>query len=360
MSLEINKMAAAVLTAGVVAMSAGFVANLLVHPTQLAENAYPIQVADGPTAAPVAEEPRLEPVLPLLADADLAAGEAAFRPCAACHTYEEGGAQRVGPNLWDIVGASHAHIDGFNYSSAMQDLSGEPWTYEALNAFLANPRQAIPGTRMAYGGMRNVQDRANLIAWLRSLSDDPEPLPSEEEIQAVSEEAAAEEGEVEGEAAEEASVEEGEGQAAEAEAEAEAEEPGSEAAGEEAAAAEGNEELLAMIADADPAAGENLSRRCAACHTFDEGGPNRVGPNLWDVLGKPVAHLEGFNFSGAAQELHDEGVTWSYDNVDAFLENPRGWMPGTRMVFPGLRSPEDRAALIAFMRTKSENPPPLD
>jgi len=367
MSLEINKMAAAVLTAGVVAMSAGFVSKLLVHPSSLSENAYPIQVAEGTDSAPAAApEPTLEPVLPLLADADLAAGEAAFRPCAACHTYEQGGPNRVGPNLWDIVGASHAHIDGFNYSSALQELGDEPWTYEALNAFLANPRQAVPGTRMAYGGMRSVQDRANLIAWLRSLSDDPQPLPSEEEIQAVSEEEpAAEEGEAEGAegeeaAADEASVEEGEGQAAEAEAEAEAEEPGSEAAGEEAAAAEGNEELHAMIADADPAAGEGLSRRCAACHTFDEGGPNRVSPNLWDVLGKPVAHLEGFNFSSAAQEMHDEGVTWSYDNIDAFLENPRGWMPGTRMVFPGLRSPEDRAALIAFLRSKSENPPPLD
>lgn len=365
MSLELNKMAAAVLTAGVVAMSAGFVAKLLVHPTPLAENAYPIQVADRPAAAPAAEEPRLEPVLPLLADADLAAGEAAFRPCAACHTYEQGGAQRVGPNLWDIVGASHAHIDGFNYSSAMQDLSDEPWTYEALNAFLANPRQAIPGTRMAYGGMRNVQDRANLIAWMRSLSDDPKPLPSEEEIRAVTEEAAseeeaeepaAEEGAAE-EAAEEAAVEESEGEAAEVEAEAEA---APEAPAEEAAAAEGSEELLALIAAADPAAGEGLSRRCAACHTFDEGGPNRVGPNLWNVLGQSVAHLEGFNFSSAAQEMQAAGVTWSYENMDAFLENPRGWMPGTRMVFPGLRSAEDRAALIAFMRTKSENPPPLD
>lgn len=362
MSLEINKMAAAVLTAGVVAMSAGFVAKLLVHPAPLAENAYPIQVADRPAAAPAAEEPRLEPVLPLLADADLAAGEAAFRPCAACHTYEQGGAQRVGPNLWDIVGASHAHIDGFNYSSALQELSDEPWTYEALNAFLANPRQAIPGTRMAYGGMRSVQDRANLIAWLRTLSDDPAPLPSDEEIEAVSEEAAAEEtgAEETGAEADEASVEETEGEAAEAEAEAEAEEPGSEVAAEEAAAAEGGDELLALIAAADASEGESLSRRCAACHTFDEGGPNRVGPNLWNVLGQSVAHLEGFNFSNAAQAMQAEGVTWSYENMDAFLENPRGWMPGTRMVFPGLRSPEDRAALIAFMRTKSENPPPLD
>src|SRR5699024_7383853 len=108
MSLEFNKVAAAVLTAGVVAMTTGFVANLLVHPTPLEENAYPIEVAVATGAAPAAaEEPGLEQVLPLLADADLAAGEAAFRACAACHTADEGGPKRVGPNLWGIVGASH-------------------------------------------------------------------------------------------------------------------------------------------------------------------------------------------------------------------------------------------------------------
>lgn len=360
MSLELNKMAAAVLTAGVVAMSAGFVAKQLVHPTTLAENAYPIQIADAPAAGPAAPEaPSLEPVLPLLADADVAAGEAAFRACASCHTYEQGGPNRVGPNLWNIVGNNHAHIEGFNYSGAMQERHDEPWSYEALNAFLANPRQALPGTRMAYNGMRSVQDRANLIAWLRTLSDDPQPLPSEAEIQEVvgeAEEPAAEEADAAPEPAAEPEAE----AAAEPEAEA-APEAGEAAAEQQAEAAPaGDDGLLGLIAAADPAQGESLSRRCAACHTFDEGGPNRVGPNLWDVLGKSVAHLEGFNFSPAAQEKHDAGVTWTYENMSAFLENPRGWMPGTRMVFPGLRSPEDRAALIAFLRTKSDSPPPLE
>src|SRR5690554_1017414 len=361
MSLEFNKMAAAVLTAGVVAMTTGFIANLLVHPESLEENAYPIEVADaGGTAPAAAEEPGLEPVLPLLADADLAAGEAAFRACASCHTYEEGGPNRVGPNLWGVVGAPHAHAEGFNYSDAMMERSDEPWTYEALNAFLASPREAVPGTRMAFGGIRNVQDRANLIAWLRTLDNEPEPLPTEEEIQAVAgdEPAAAEEGEAA--AGEEAMVEQAEAQPSE---DVEAAGTGDEAAGEEAAAASGaggDSALIAAIAEADPQDGQNIFRRCAACHTYEEGGPNRVGPNLWGVVGGPVAHLDNFNYSDAAQAMHDEGVTWTYENLIAFIENPRSFMPGTRMVFPGLPNEADRAALIAFLREQSNDPAPLD
>ncbi|HLS67936.1 MAG TPA: cytochrome c family protein, partial [Kiloniellales bacterium] len=137
MSLEFNKIAGAVLTAGVVAMTTGFIANLLVSPASLEENAYPIAVSDAPADAPAAPEaPGLEPILPLLADADIAAGESAFRACAACHTVDDGVANRVGPNLWDIVGVPHAHLDDFNYSSGMEERSYEPWTYEALNAFI--------------------------------------------------------------------------------------------------------------------------------------------------------------------------------------------------------------------------------
>src|SRR5699024_4660945 len=105
--------------------------------------------------------------------------------------------------------------------------------------------------------------------------------------------------------------------AAEEEAAAAEEEP-AEAAQAEAAEAEGGDaapagdsELLAAIASADPADGEGVSRRCAACHTFNEGGPNRVGPNLWNVVGGPVAHLDNFNYSDGAQALADEGVTWT-------------------------------------------------
>ena len=101
----------------------------------------------------------------------------AVRACASCHTFNQGGDNRVGPNLWGIVGADHAHVDGFNYSQAMASKKGEPWTYEELNKFIANPRAYAPGTRMAYAGLGNTQQRADLIAWLRTLDTEPKPLP---------------------------------------------------------------------------------------------------------------------------------------------------------------------------------------
>lgn len=209
MSLELNKSAAAVLTAGIVAMTAGFVANLLVHPQPLEQNVYVIE-GTGETAEPEdAQEEQLEPVLPLLAEADTGNGESLSRACQACHTFEQGGANKVGPNLWNVIGSDIATTEGFSYSDAMTGLEGQ-WTYQKLNAFLADPRGFAPGTKMTYGGMRKVEDRADMIAWLRSLSDSPQPLPTEEEIQEVQQAGEEEGGEAaEGEDGEEAADEEG-------------------------------------------------------------------------------------------------------------------------------------------------------
>src|SRR5690606_9758382 len=100
-----------------------------------------------------------------------------------------GGANKVGPNNWDIVGAPMGHRDDFNYSAAMREkhAEGAVWGYEELNAFLAGPRSYIPGTTMSFAGVRSPQDRANLIAWLRTLSSDPVPLPDPAEAEAAGE-----------------------------------------------------------------------------------------------------------------------------------------------------------------------------
>lgn len=174
-----NKIFMAFLAAVLLAMLVGFIANKLVHPVELAENAYPVEVTEVAAADGPAEEAPTgpEPVTPLLASADPAAGQKVSRACAACHSFDQGGANKVGPNLWSIVGAPHAHAEGFAYSEAMAALSDKPWDFEALNEFLANPKAAIPGTKMNYAGMKSVQDRANLIAWLNTLSDNPVPLP---------------------------------------------------------------------------------------------------------------------------------------------------------------------------------------
>lgn len=101
---------------------------------------------------------------------DPAAGQRVFNQCRACHTPDQGGRNGVGPNLWGIVGAMHAAKEGFNYSSANRALATKPWGYEELNAFIAAPARAMPGTRMSYSGLANVQQRADLIAFLRSIS----------------------------------------------------------------------------------------------------------------------------------------------------------------------------------------------
>ena len=113
----------------------------------------------------------------LLASADLNAGERVARRCASCHTFNEGGATGTGPNLWNTVNRPVASVAGFGYSAALQGLGGD-WTYEALDGFLESPRNYANGTAMSFAGLRNEADRINLIAYMRSLSNNPAPLPA--------------------------------------------------------------------------------------------------------------------------------------------------------------------------------------
>jgi cytochrome c len=178
MSLEFNKAAAAVLTAGITFMIAGLVGDALVSPPRQYQAAIatgappPQQAAAAPAAAAI------EPIAPLLAAANVDNGrQVAQRACASCHNFAQGGANGVGPNLWGIVGANHARVAGFNYSAANRALADKPWGYEELNAFLLRPAAAMPGTRMAFAGLASAQQRADVIAFLRTLDANPKPLP---------------------------------------------------------------------------------------------------------------------------------------------------------------------------------------
>lgn len=171
-SLEGNKIVAAVLTAGVTLGLAGVVGSSLVAPHIPHEAAIAVGGADaGSHGATPAAAPALEPITPLLAAANVQNGQTvAQRQCGSCHTFNEGGPNRVGPNLYGIVGSPHAHADGFNYSNPIRGMHDKAWTYEDLNAWIANPRAYAAGNRMSFGGLANVQQRADVIAYLRSIS----------------------------------------------------------------------------------------------------------------------------------------------------------------------------------------------
>jgi cytochrome c len=175
-SLETNKAVAAVLVGGIVFMMSGVVASLVVHPTALHHTVLKIDTG-APAAGGGAKEEPLAPIAPLLATADVAAGEAlAKKQCASCHTFTEGGKAGVGPNLYNVIGAKHGHVAGFNYSDAIKKKDG-PWTYEEMNAWLKKPTAYAPGTKMAFAGINSDKQRADVIAFLRSLSASPAPLP---------------------------------------------------------------------------------------------------------------------------------------------------------------------------------------
>lgn len=134
------------------------------------------------TEAPAAEEAAAAtPIAVLLASADAATGEGVFKKCASCHSIEKGGPNKVGPDLWGVVGRPIASHEGFSYSAAITEFSkgqSEHWTFDHLNAFLTAPKKHIPGTAMGFAGIKKDDERANLIAYLNSQSDSPLPLPA--------------------------------------------------------------------------------------------------------------------------------------------------------------------------------------
>ena len=123
--------------------------------------------------------------------------------------------------------------------------------------------------------------------------------------------------------------------------------------GKPAEAAVAEEPLPVRFASADVGRGENSAKKCAACHTFGKGEPNRVGPNLWGVVGRPKATEAGFNYSAA---MKSQKGNWTPEELDVYLTNPRGMVPGTNMTFAGIPRGKERAEVITFLNTKSDKP----
>src|SRR5579875_2515967 len=183
-SMDVNKGIAAILVAGIAFFVTGMLGDNFVFDQPPAKP--PIDIPNVEAAAPggAPAPAALPPVAPLLAKADVKKGEQfASQVCAACHSFNKGGKPIVGPNRWGVVMGPHDHEAGFDYSAALEKFKGQPWTYQALNEWLDDPQHYAPGTRMTYAGVKNNQTRADVIAWLRTLSDNPPPLPKPEEEQ---------------------------------------------------------------------------------------------------------------------------------------------------------------------------------
>ncbi|MCB2100143.1 MAG: cytochrome c family protein [Rhodobacterales bacterium] len=128
------------------------------------------------------------------------------------------------------------------------------------------------------------------------------------------------------------------------------------AEGGEAAGGEDNGDVMALLGGADPDKGRQLFKKCKACHTIEHGGKNKVGPNLWNVVGRDKGTEEGFKYSDVLTELPGD---WTFEDLNHFLTNPKAFASGTKMAFAGLKKASDRAAIIAYLNSQSDSPKPL-
>ena len=172
--LEISKIVGVGCAAMLAFVGLSEVSHGIVSMDDLDEPAFAIEVAEAGDA----EVEEAISVATLMASADASAGEKQFKACKACHNVADGAGAKQGPNLWGIVGRDIASTDGFSYSSALAEKEGA-WDWDALNAFLLNPKGYAAGTKMAYNGLKKDGERANLMAWLNEQSGAPIPLPSE-------------------------------------------------------------------------------------------------------------------------------------------------------------------------------------
>ncbi|AKR58084.1 hypothetical protein XM25_20280 [Devosia sp. H5989] len=181
-SFQLNKIGGAVLGTLLFVMATGFLAEAIYHPIEDRGPGYALPEPEAGAATETAAAAPEVPLAVLLASADATAGAAAVKKCQSCHDFSEGGPNKTGPNLFGVVGRPIGSHEGYSYSAGMEEhhAKGDVWSYENLNAFLTSPKTFTPGTKMSYTGDKEAKDRANILAYLQTLSANPVPFPTPE------------------------------------------------------------------------------------------------------------------------------------------------------------------------------------
>ena len=189
-SFELNKILGAILGTCLILLALNITASALFATHTPEKPGYEIAVQEEHAPAAGEQAPAEDPLPVRLASADVARGETSSKKCGACHTFGKGEPNRVGPNLWGVVGRTKASEAGFNYSTAMKSQKGN-WTLDELDHYLTNPRAMVPGTNMTFAGIPRGKERADLLLFLNGHSDSPAPLPKAAEGAAAPEKQAA-------------------------------------------------------------------------------------------------------------------------------------------------------------------------